>query len=141
MKKFLLFLIGISMFLLVGCTERNVKPTSQDFNTAKEYLETKGYNIVESSNKVYEYTLTKEKLKSMHEFMVWNVQREKAEEYLNKDISLYVFVVDNHILRSDFKVNTKVCVMICEGKVIGGYSFPDNNSYSKIYSLDGSIKE
>ncbi|MDR3682070.1 MAG: hypothetical protein P4L41_19015 [Flavipsychrobacter sp.] len=65
--------------------------------------------------------------------------------YFGKEITVYEFTVKNHPLEKIFKDSkgTNVFIMLSEGKVIGGYSFPnaDELLVGSVYSLDGKTLE
>ena len=63
-------------------------------------------------------------------------------ETIEKEISLYGFKVKNHPLEKIYNVDTtNIFIMICDGKVIGGYSVPNGHFDGGVYSLDGKTLE
>lgn len=40
-----------------------------------------------------------------------------------------------------YKVKTNVFIMLSDGKVVGGYSFPNEKMYGSVYSLAGKTLE
>ncbi|MNI49733.1 hypothetical protein D3C73_1043580 [compost metagenome] len=63
-------------------------------------------------------------MESVHNAQIWGVQKEEPDKYFGKEITLYGFTVENHLLEKIYNVKTNVSIMLCEGKVIGGTSFP-----------------
>ncbi|MFC4778950.1 hypothetical protein ACFO9Q_19320 [Paenibacillus sp. GCM10023252] len=61
---------------------------------------------------------------------------------MDKEISIYGFTVSGHPLEKPYKARTKVYIMISQGQVIGGYSFPDIERLNgAVYSLNGKTQE
>lgn len=60
----------------------------------------------------------------------------EPSEYFGKQITIYGLTVKNHPLEKKYKVETNVYIMISEGKVIGGYSIPNNGYTGGVYSVD-----
>ncbi|MBB3114010.1 hypothetical protein FHS18_006126 [Paenibacillus phyllosphaerae] len=78
--------------------------------------------------------------------LTWGVQSVEPDMYFGKDIKVYRFTVKNHPLEKRYKVETNVSIMICEGQVIGGTSFPVQGKDEDVimgapYSLDGKTLE
>jgi len=153
MKK----LIPILLFMILlasGCknTGTNDQTKNNDLSKAtnevgmtaemaSKYLEDKGYTIISNDGKVGEdYILTKELLTQNFYEQDWSVQNVKASDYFNKTIQTYKFIVKNHPL-DNYKCNinkqTRIWVMVCENKIIGGYSLPDLDLIGGVYPLDG----
>lgn len=57
------------------------------------------------------------------------------------EISVYSFTVTNHPLGTFDDSKSKVSILLCEGKVIGGTSFPNTAMDGAPYSLDGKTLE
>lgn len=124
-----------------GCTER----VKGDEKTAQVYVEDSGYYVRESLGKVESYVLDEGRLDGGKENLViermWSVQEGDPKDYLGKEISVYGFVVKNHLLQQTFRSPQKIMafVMLSEGQVIGGYSYPEKDEKEAFYSFDGSF--
>lgn len=110
---------------------------------AEEHLEKKGYQVI-SYNGEFIKTLKKADLLEEHEKNMWAVQSVSPDAYIGKTIYFEHFTVKNHPIdaQSDFG-QAAVTVMVVDGKVIGGKSFPDSDgSYmGNGYSLNGKTME
>jgi len=150
MKKLIPLILFIAI-LSYGCSntgqKNDVSNTPSNVETTAEmastYLKEKGYTIISIDGKVGEdYILTKELLTKLPYQQYWEVQTIKASDYLDKNIQTYKFIVKNHPL-DNFKDNEKkqtvLWVMVCENKVIGGYSLPDVDLIGGVYPLNGIL--
>ncbi|EHI99512.1 cell wall binding repeat-containing protein [Clostridium sp. DL-VIII] len=123
---------------------QNVSADSEkDEKTAENYLADQGYKIITSRGKTSEYILEKNMLwgSSGDYSEVWGVQRVEPDKYFGKQIIGYNFIVKNHPLEKIYNVNTNVYVLISDGQIIGGTSFPDGDFVGGCYSLDGKTLE
>ena len=80
----------------------------------------------------------------MHNQQIWGVQKEEPDKYFGKEITVYGFTVKNHPLEKEYNIKTNVSIMLCEGKVIGGTSFPVQGKALLMgapYSFDGKTLE
>lgn len=74
----------------------------------------------------------------------WEVQTTPPDKYIGRDIRQEGFIVRNHPLDEVADLGqTNVTVMMVDGKVIGGTSFPDSAEplTGAAYSLDGKTAE
>lgn len=133
-------MLSLLVFAICGCSS-----TSSDEKIAENYVKTKGYDIIEIKEKEYKYTLEKTKLYMSTENIpyinMWALQKVDPDRYFSKQISIYHFIVKNHPLEKIYKVNTNIYIMICDGKVIGGASFPNERLSGSLYSLEGKTLE
>ncbi|NGM84470.1 hypothetical protein G5B47_18835 [Paenibacillus sp. 7124] len=130
------------MLNLAGCG----KEISRDENTAKQYITAQGYKITSSKGEVSSYILDKGKLIGSTEStpyrQAWGVQKAQPDAFFGKRITIYRFTVSNHPLEQKYKSKTNVYIMLCEGRMIGGYSFPDiAGLLGAPYSLNGLTLE
>lgn len=144
---FLIYFIVFIPLMITGCSISNKAGTQQESSSSEKalsYLKDKGYSIVSNDGKVGEYVLTKETLLKIPYRQYWGVQSIDAKDYLNKTIETYKFTVKNHPL-DNYKGNenkqTRILVMVCENKVIGGYSLPDVDLVGGVYSIEGKTAE
>lgn len=142
----ILFLVIALIFLISGCNIPKKSDTQQSSNSevASKLLKDKGYSIVSSDGRVGEYVLKKELLLKLPYQQYWGVQNIEASDFINKSIETYKFIVRNHPL-DNYKDNknkqTRIWIMVCEGKAIGGYSLPDLDLIGWVYSLEGKTCE
>ncbi len=68
----------------------------------------------------------------------WEVQTTPPDEYIGRDIRQEIFIVRDHPLGQ-----ANVFVMMVDGEVIGGTSYPDSAEplVGNAYSLDGKTVE
>jgi hypothetical protein len=138
-------IIGLVVLILTGCS----KQVTGDEKTAEEYVKAQGYKITSYKGQVDKYILDKDKIfgtsASTIYIQVWGAQKSEPDTYFGKEITVYEFIVSNHPLEKMYKSKTNVSIMLCEGKVIGGTSFPDGNGKTARvgapYSLDGKTLE
>ncbi|MDQ0660995.1 hypothetical protein [Paenibacillus sp. W2I17] len=144
--------LGLVFLIITGCNNEGAKLGADEFKitgdekTATEYVKAKGYKISLYDGHVQKYTLDKEKLlygiaEMMPYRQTWGVQKVEPEKYFGMEISVYSFTVTNHPLEELYDTKTKVSILLCEGKVIGGTSFPDAAMDGAPYSLDGKTLE
>lgn len=139
--KFII-LIGLMLLILVGCSN----DTLGDEKIAEQYVMAQDYKITSYKGEVYSYTLDKSKLfgntESIPIQQAWGVQKVEPDKYIEKEVTIYAFTVTNHPLEKIYKAKSNVYIMLSEGKVIGGYSFPDvDGMVGGYYSLDGKTLE
>lgn len=141
-KKFAARLAIVLVLLAgTGCTET----LKGEEKMAQDYVEDSGYYVRERLGEVEAYLLDEGKLDGREENLViermWSVQEEDARSYLGTEISVYGFVVKNHLLQQTFRSPQKIksFVILGDGKVIGGYSYPDEDEKETFYSFDGSF--
>lgn len=128
------------LFLIItGCS--NSSSTGNDEGTAVKYIKIQGYDIITQNGDTQKYTLDKSKLQTIQYQQIWGVQKTDPDKYLGKEISTYSFTVDKHSLEKIYKVKTNVFIMFSEGKIVGGYSFPNEKLYGLVYSLDEKTLE
>lgn len=75
---------------------------------------------------------------------IWAVQKDEPDKYFEKEITTFCFTVENHPLQerdSHAKNGVNLYIMLADGKVIGGYSYPNADVYGAYSSLDGKTLE
>lgn len=128
------------LFMVTGCTGA----VKGDEKTAQAHVEDSGYYVRERLGEVETYLLEEGRLDGRAENLdierMWSVQEEDPRTYLGQTISVYGFVVKNHLLQQTFRSPEKILafVMISEGEVIGGYSYPEQNTEESYYAFDGT---
>lgn len=138
MKKSILLGIILMSFIVVvgGCPQLKVDTKK----IAQNYLEYKGYNVlsyIKQSDQPRDqtYKLSKELLVKLAYADIWYLQKVHPNDYLGKTIYMETFEVNNHPLDSFrfsnndnehiiYKNKTITHVMVVDGEVIGGYSYP-----------------
>ncbi|MGM0884460.1 MAG: hypothetical protein ACQEXQ_25900 [Bacillota bacterium] len=135
-------LTGLLLLILIGCSNK----ITGDEKTAEQYVMAQGYKITSYKGEVHSYTLDKSKLFGGTESIpfqnAWRVQKAEPDLYFGKEITIYGFTVSNHPLEMIFKAKSNVYIMLSEGKVIGGYAFPDvDGMVGGVYSLEGKTLE
>jgi hypothetical protein len=146
MKRVLFILFVLMIFVFVGCTSQ-IEITG-DEKTAEDFIKAKGYTITARKGQIQKYVLEKNKLYGTTETIpyqqVWGVQEVEPDKYFGKEIIVYGFTVKNHPKQKEDK-NAKdgvnVFVMLSEGKIIGGYSYPNADVVGAFNSLDGKTLE
>lgn len=143
MKRLLYIIIGVIFIISVGCN----KSISYDEKTAENYVKSQGYEITSRIGEVDKYTLEKSKLyggtASIPYQQAWSLQNVEPEKYFDKEIVVYGFTL-NHPLRKrdkNAKNGVNVYVMLSDGKVIGGYSYPNADVVGAYSSIDGRTLE
>ncbi|UTT42247.1 hypothetical protein [Exiguobacterium aurantiacum] len=130
----------LAVFLLAACSNESEQPTptlGADAKVAKAYLEEQGYEIV-----TYEGNRTsgfeKADLLELPTRSTWEVQAKPPDAYIGHDIRQERFIVRNHPLGQ-----ANVIVMMVDGEIIGGTSYPDSAEplTGASYSLDGKTAE
>jgi hypothetical protein len=141
-SNYSIVIIGLVLLILTGCSKEALV---DDEKKAEAYVKTQGYKITSHKGQIATYILDKSKLESTQYQQAWGVQKIEPEKYFGKEITLYEFTVSNHPLEKIYYTNSIISIMLCEGKVIGGTSFPDDNGKQKLvgapYSLDGKTLE
>lgn len=143
MKKILFLLIALIIFI-IACTKR----VTGDEKTAENYVKSQGYKITSRKGEIQKYKLEKSKLCGAIETIpyqqMWAVQKEEPDEYFGKEITIYGFTVKDHPLQKrdrNAKSGVNVYIMLSEGKVIGGYSYPNTDVDGAYSSMDGKTLE
>ncbi|WP_238916303.1 DUF4830 domain-containing protein [Clostridium sp. YIM B02555] len=144
MKKLLFILFTLMTFAFNGCTPK----ITGDDKTAEDFIIFKGYTITAQKGQIQKYILEKNKLYGGTETIPyqqsWGVQTVEPDKYFGKEITIYGFTVKNHPMQKEDK-NAKdgvnVYVMLSEGNVIGGYSYPNADVDGAVSSIDGKTLE
>lgn len=147
MKKLVFVLIGIILFTFIGCNKNIAadkktltKNITGDEKIAAEYVKSQGYEITAYKGEVKKYVLEKSMLYGSTESIpyqqAWGVQKVEPNKYFGKEITIYGFTVKNHPLQTIYEdsKDAKVNIMLSEGNVIGGYSYPNSNIDGKTLS-------
>jgi hypothetical protein len=135
--------MGLILLISAGC---NTSATG-DEKTAEIYVESEGYEITARKGEIGHYVFEKSMLhggtEAMLDQQVWGVQNVEPDVYFGKEIFVYGFTLKNHPLEKIYKQSdgTNVYIMLSEGQVIGGYSYPNADVYGAFYSLDGETLE
>ncbi|MGL5354675.1 MAG: hypothetical protein ACRDA5_15385 [Clostridium sp.] len=132
MKKLLLILIGTLSLLLYSC--------SNTTNSTEKYIKSLGYTIKSNNGELEEYKLTKEKLITQPYDIIWGLQEVSPDKYINSTITTYEFIAIADNLKNNSN-EIKIYIMIANDTIIGGYSFPNDDSVGSYYSLDGKTLE
>jgi hypothetical protein len=139
--KRLIFLI--LFFFLAGCASQ----MDSNGESAKQYLLDQGYDI-ESYEGSQDYSFTRADLADMPHNSIWALQTADPEPYVGKEMVQEIFIVNDHPLsriygpQKGFSEKVEVRVLMYDGKVIGGTSFPvgmDLGGWG--YSIDGKTVE
>nr|WP_150959475.1 DUF4830 domain-containing protein [Aneurinibacillus sp. XH2] len=126
------------LLLFVSCSRESMP--NGDEKKAEDYLRGQGYKIAARKGELEKYTLEKSQLENIPYQQAWGVQKAEPDQYFGKEITVYGFTVKNHPLNK-FWGTTNVYVMLAEGQVIGGYSFPNAEMTGTYYSIDGQTLE
>ncbi|MCT4509291.1 MAG: DUF4830 domain-containing protein [Tepidibacter sp.] len=141
MRKLLCVVFGSLLIIILLYNKSSIAYEK----TAEEYIKTKGYVITTRKGEINRYTLEKNKLYGGTETIPyqqsWAVQKVNPDDYLGKEIIIYCFTVKKHPLEKIYNVDTNLYIIICDGKVIGGYSYPNANICGAVDSLDGETLE
>lgn len=151
-KVRVLLALLFGMAVLFGCEPHADPDLSPDERTAISYLSKKKYKIIERLGERSRYVLDRDMLSKLPYSGIWGVQRTSPEPYVGKTIVSCGFIVTNHPLeklystiRDKDEFDVEVTVMLSEGQVIGGTSFPVLKSGDLLagapYSLDGKDLE
>lgn len=150
MKKVLCILMGLIIFTFVGCTREVTvsENVTGDEKTAEEFVKAQGYKITAYRGEISKYILEKSELygstATLPYQQAWSVQKVEPDKYFGKEIVVYGFTVKNHPLQQRDKnamEGVNLYIMLSEGKIIGGYSYPNANVSGAYSSLDGKTLE
>lgn len=148
-RRFILLMMVLGMMLFaIGCEEEVRLELTGEARIAADYLEERGYEILRYRSGGSRYTLTEEMLGKLPYQQVWAVQEADAADYIGQEIAEYGFIVAHHPLEERFATiyaerdyETYVTVMLVDGEVIGGTSFPvgkgDEVLMGAPFGLDG----
>ncbi|TCI68897.1 MULTISPECIES: hypothetical protein [unclassified Exiguobacterium] len=136
----------LAVFLLAACSNESDQPAptlGADAKVAKAYLEEQGYDVVSyRGNRTSSFE--KEDLLELPTQSTWQVQTPPPDDYIGRDIRHEYFIVRDHPLDDVAELGqTNVSVMMVDGEIIGGTSFPDSAEplVGSAYSLDGKTVE
>lgn len=152
MKKKLLLvfvgLVGVFTVFVYWLTQTGGSklPMSQEEKAAAAYVESFGYTIKKRLGEGNPYKMEPSLLRSGSDNLpyihTWSVQKAKPEKYYGKHITSYRFTVSGHPLDKLYGTDTRVSVMMADGQVIGGTSFPDKEDLAgSAYSVEGYTLE
>jgi hypothetical protein len=132
------------MLLVTGCAAK----TAGDEETAEDYMNSLGYTVTEQMGEIWRYTLEKSILfgdtSSIPYRQMWGVQTEEPDKYFGREIVIYGFTVKDHPLQKrdrNAENGVNVYIMMSEGNVIGGYSYPNADVSGAYSSIDGKTLE
>ncbi|MDV4150745.1 hypothetical protein R0131_07830 [Clostridium sp. AL.422] len=147
-KKIFIILISLITLSILGCTNNSPYTLTDNEKIAKEDIESRGYKFIKSKGEIDKYILDKTKICGGTETIpyqqIWGVQSIKPDEYFEKEITTYEFIVNNHPLQeqdNNAKNGVQLYYMFADGKIIGGYSYPNKDVVGAISSLDGKTLE
>ncbi|WP_214752371.1 MULTISPECIES: hypothetical protein [unclassified Exiguobacterium] len=136
----------LAVFLLAACSNESEQPAptlGADAKVGKAYLEEQGYDVVSyKGNRMSSFE--KADLLELPTQSTWQVQMTPPDDYIGRDIRHENFIVRNHPLDEVAELGqTNVSVMMVDGEVIGGTSYPDSAEplTGASYSLDGKTAE
>lgn len=138
--------IIVCALFLAACSsegEQSEPTLGADAKVAKAYLEEQGYEVVSYREKRTS-SFEKADLLELPTRSTWEVQMTPPDEYIGRDIRQEGFIVRDHPLDEVADLGqTNVTVMMVDGKVIGGTSYPDSAEplTGASYSLDGKTAE
>lgn len=140
--------IGIIMcaLMLAACSnesEQSEPKLGADAKVAQAYLEEQGYEIVSYKGNGTS-SFEKADLLELPTRSTWEVQTTPPDDYIGRDIQQEHFIVRDHALDEVADLGqTNVTVMMVDGEIIGGTSFPDSTEplMGASYSLDGKTAE
>lgn len=141
--------------LLAGCAadepraERHrgdITMTKAEMQEAEQYVQQQGFKVVDYDDTGYEYTLERHMLTELPYMQYWSKLKVEPTDYIGQTIRTVVFTVTNHPLdemEGNSRHQTFVSIMLSEGKVIGGYSWPDYDEphVGSVYNLQGKTQE
>lgn len=142
-----MFRHGITFLMVVlifaGCSQGN--SVSLEGGVAKQFLEDKGYRVIEHLASVEPFILTEKDLSETSQMQIWQVQTVDVEEFVGKEIHGEIFEIENHPLDNydsgtiQGLGKTQIYLMLVDDKIIGGTSFPitEEALYGAPYSLEG----
>lgn len=138
--------IVVCALLLAACSNESEQPTptlGADAKVANAYLVEQGYDVVSyKGNRMSSFE--KADLLEVPTRSTWEVQTVSPDDYIGRDIQHENFIVRNHPLDEVADLGqTNVSVMMMDGEVIGGTSYPDSAEplVGASYSLDGKRAE
>ncbi|USB32947.1 hypothetical protein [Paenibacillus sp. YPG26] len=139
----LLLMMLLTMGYSIGAGTPKPHLYRGDEKAAEAYIQSKGYSITGYRGELSTYTLQKSLLREIWCEQIWSVQSEPPENYWGREITTYGFVVENHPLSKKLQLPVEVNMMMTDGRVIGGYSFPhsDEPLVGAVYSLEGKVLE
>nr|WP_278247447.1 DUF4830 domain-containing protein [Clostridium beijerinckii] len=119
-----------------------------DEKTAEDFVKSQGYTIIARKGEIQKYTLERSKLyggiNTLEYQQAWAVQTVEPDKYFVKEIVVYGYTVKKHPMQKEdrnAKDGVNVYVMLCEGNIIGGYSYPNADVVGAFSSLDGKTLE
>lgn len=147
-SSMIMLLLTLIFLFISGCTGEAESMLHGEERTAADAIETRGYKILSNLGESEAYVLDREKLMQPPYMNIWSMQEAEPELYFGKTITSYDFVVSGHRLEQMYaSVNQSsdyyfhVNIMLSEGEVIGGYSYPVRKDgtllMGGVYSLDG----
>lgn len=134
-----LFVLSV-LILLTGCLADTATNIQVDDKTlAQQYVEKYGYTIIEDKGLLNTFVMEKKLLHETQYRQIWAAQEKEPDAFIDKEIAIYTFTVDNHPLEKHYGSDINVYVMVAEGEAIGGYSFPDTDEllFGGVHPIDG----
>ena len=155
MKRNAWFILVISSLILLfnfsACSqtpEKNDIISITDETDPINYLESKGYTILSSLEKLPSKTISKDDLKgSFPNGLIWSVQSFEPEMIIGKKVDYYCVNIKNHPLDKYIKYDDesiKITIFLSDDKIIGGFSSVNYKELmvgAIIYSIDGKTLE
>lgn len=131
-KMISIFILGAILLFSALVYNHNKTPLPlNDEQTALEYVNSLGYKIIKHEGEPSRYILKKELVTELPYMASWIVQTVEPEDYFDREIVTYGYIVEEHPLEKKFAViykergfKTFVGIMLVNGSVIGGVSAP-----------------
>lgn len=149
MRKLIGIILTVILLIVSGCSSssKDTVTVIGEEKIAEDYVKSQGYKINEYKGEVEKYILEKDNLygpASMKYEQIWAVQKEEPDKYFSKEIITYGFMIKKHPLQkrdSSAENGVNLYIMMTDGKIIGGFSYPNADVMGAVSSLDGKTLE
>ena len=122
MRRILLAIVALTMFIMAGCSQKNLESKLQD------EIKEMGYGIIEYDEEVFTFEIKskKDEYKNISRAIFWEIQEFDISNYEGKTIEYHIFRVSGHPVEKSVNnaESTEIRLGVIDDVIVGGFSSP-----------------
>ena len=122
MRRILLAIVALTMFIMAGCSQKNLESKLRD------EIKEMGYGIIEYDEEVFTFEIKskKDEYKNISRAIFWEIQEFDISNYEGKTIEYHIFRVSGHPVEKSVNnaESTEIRLGVIDDVIVGGFSSP-----------------
>lgn len=122
MRKILLTIVALTMFIMAGCSQKTLESKLRD------EIKEMGYEIIEYDDDVFTFEINskEEEYKDINQAIFWEIQEFDISNYEGKNIEYHIFRVSGHPVEKSVTnaESTEIRLGVIDDVIVGGLSSP-----------------